>query len=158
MFRKILKKTKTNFINSRFLTSQQGMSLIEILIALTLLALAGTFVGGRVFDQLQEGKISSAKIQIRSLADRLKEFRRDCNFYPTSDMGLEALLEKPQGGRECKRYAPNGYIEDDKLPTDPWDLEFIYESNGKTFEIISLGADNAEGGEGADADISSKDL
>jgi general secretion pathway protein G len=140
------------------LKSQAGMSLIEILIALTLLALAGTFVGGRVFEQLQEGKVSSARIQIKSLADRLKEFRRDCNFLPTTDMGLDALISKPEGGRECKRYAPGGYIEGGKVPLDPWDSEFIYESDGKTFEIKSLGADNAEGGEGSDADISSKDI
>ncbi len=142
----------------KILKSQAGMSLIEILIALTLLALAGTFVGGKVFEQLQEGKVSSAKIQIKSISDRLKEFRRDCNFLPTTDMGLDALINKPEGGRECKRYAPGGYIEGGKVPLDPWDSEFIYESDGKTFEIKSLGADNAEGGEGSDADISSKDI
>lgn len=142
----------------KIIKSQAGMSLIEILIALTLLALAGTFVGGRVFEQLQEGKVSSARIQIKSLGDRLKEFRRDCNFLPTTDMGLDALINKPEGGRDCKRYAPGGYIQDGKVPQDPWDTEFIYESDGKTFEIKSLGADNAEGGEGSDADISSKDL
>jgi general secretion pathway protein G len=143
---------------SKVLKSQQGLSLIEILIALTLLALAGTFVGGRVFENLQEGKINTAKIQIKSLTDRLKEFRRDCNYLPTTDQGLDALIEKPTGGRECKRYAPGGYIDGGKIPLDPWDQEYIYESDGKTFTIISLGADNAEGGEGVDADINSKDL
>jgi general secretion pathway protein G len=142
----------------KVLASEQGLSLIEILIALTLLALAGTFVGGKVFDNLQEGKVQTAKIQIKSIADRLKEFRRDCNFLPTTDQGLDALIEKPTGGRECKRYAPGGYIEGGKVPVDPWDAEYIYESDGKTFSIISLGADNAEGGEDFDADINSKDL
>ncbi len=142
----------------KILKSQAGMSLIEILIALTLLALAGTFVGGKVFEQLQEGKVSSARIQIKSIADRLKEFRRDCNYLPTTDMGLDALVNKPEGGRECKRYAPGGYIEGGKVPMDPWDSEFVYESDGKTFNIVSLGADNAEGGEGTDADINYKDL
>ncbi len=148
----MLKNIKT------IIKSQQGMSLIEILIALTLLALAGTFVGGKVFEQLQEGKVQSAKIQIKSLSERLKEFRRDCNFLPTSDQGLDALINKPTDGRECKRYAPGGYIEGGKVPQDPWDNEFIYESDGKTFSIKSLGADNAEGGEGSDADIDSKDI
>jgi general secretion pathway protein G len=143
---------------SKILKSQQGLSLIEILIALTLLALAGTFVGGRVFENLQEGKIQTAKIQIKSISERLKEFRRDCNYLPTTDQGLDALIDKPTGGRECKRYAPGGYIEGGKIPQDPWDQEYIYESDGKTFTIISLGADNAEGGEGVDADINSKDL
>lgn len=140
----------------KILKSQAGMSLIEILISLTLLALAGTFVGGKVFERLQEGKVQSAKIQIQSLSERLKEFRRDCNFLPTTEMGLDALKEKPTG-RDCKRYAPGGYIEG-KIPTDPWDQEFIYESDGKVFSIKSLGADNAEEGEGFDADIDSKDF
>jgi general secretion pathway protein G len=135
------------------------MSLIEILIALTLMGIAGTFVAGKVYENLQDGQVQAAKIQIKSLSDRLKEFRRDCNFLPLTDQGLEALVEKPTGGRECKRYAPTGYIEGGKVPVDPWDGEYIYESgDGKTFTITSLGADNAEGGEGADADIKSSDL
>lgn len=138
--------------------SQNGMSLIEILIALTLMGIAGTFVAGKVYENLQNGQVQSTKIQIKALSDRLKEFRRDCNFLPTTDQGLDALIEKPTGGRECKRYAPGGYIDGGKIPLDPWDSEYIYESDGKTFTITSLGADNAEGGEGADADIKSSDL
>jgi general secretion pathway protein G len=141
----------------KIMKSQQGMSLIEILIALTLLAIAGTFVAGKVFDQLQEGQIKSTHIQIRSLSDRLKEFRRSCGFFPTSDQGLDALSQKPTGGRECKNYPPSGFI-DSGTPKDSWDNEFVYDSDGKTFTIISLGADGAEGGEGTDADINSKDL
>lgn len=142
----------------KIVASQSGMSLIEILIALTLLGLAGTFVAGKVTERLQEGQVQTTKIQIRSFSERLKEFRRDCNFLPGTEQGLDALVEKPTGGRECKRYAPGGYIEGGKVPQDPWDGDYIYESDGKTFTIISLGADNAEGGEGADADINSKDL
>ena len=140
-------------------SNQADMSILEILIALTLLGLAGTFVAGKVFENLQEGKVQTAKIQIKSVGDRLKEFRRDCGFFPTTDQGLDALLNKPEGGgRECKRYSPTGYIDGGRVPLDPWDAEYIYESDGKAYTIISLGADNAEGGEGFDADISSKDL
>lgn len=143
----------------KIVKNNHGMSLIEILISLTLMGIAGTFVAGKVYESLQEGQVSSAKIQIKSLGDRLAEFRRDCNFLPTTDQGLDALINKPEGnGRECKRYAPSGYIEGGKIPMDPWDSEYIYESDGKVYEIKSLGADNAEGGEGADADISSKDI
>lgn len=142
----------------KILASQSGMSLIEILIALTLMGIAGTFVAGKVYENLQEGQVQSAKIQIKSLADRLKEFRRDCNFLPTTDQGLDALIEKPTGGRECKRYSPSGYIEGGKIPVDPWDKEYNYTSDGKTFDITSYGADNEEGGEGADADISLSNL
>ncbi len=139
--------------------AQHGMSLIEILIALTLLGLAGTFVAGKVFDQLQEGEIRSTQIQMRGLGDRLKEFRRDCGFYPTTEQGLEALIQKPEGGgRECRRYSPTGYIEGGKVPQDAWEMDFIYESDGKTYTIISFGPDRTEGGEGTDVDINSKDL
>lgn len=142
----------------RLIKNNHGMSLIEILIALTLMGIAGTFVAGRVYENLQEGQVKSARIQIKSISDRLTEFRRDCHFLPTTDQGLDALIQKPTGGRDCKRYAPGGYIKDGKIPQDPWDSEYIYESDGKTFTIISLGADQAEGGEGADADINSKDI
>lgn len=138
--------------------TQTGMSLIEILIALTLLGLAGTFVASKVNERFEEGQIQTVKIQIRSLMDRLKEYRRDCGGYPDSEQGLEALVEKPTGGRECKKYAPTGYIDGGKIPKDPWDYDYVYESDGKVFTIKSLGADGTESGEGVDADISSADL
>lgn len=136
------------------LSNARGLSLIEILISLTLLGLAATFITGRVFDSLNEGRVQSAEIQINALADRLKEFKRHCNFFPTTEQGLEALLTKPTGGRDCKRYAPNGYLDSDSIPLDPWENEYIYESDGRTFNITSLGSDGLEGGEGFDTDIS----
>lgn len=138
--------------------TQSGMSLMEILIALTLLGIAGTFIAGKLMDQLEEGKVSSAQIQIKNLGQRLMEFRRHCGQFPTSEQGLQALVEKPTGGKECKRYAPGGYIEGGKVPQDPWDADFLYESDGRTYKIISLGKDSAEGGEGFDADIASDKL
>ena len=134
-------------------TKNRGFSLIEILIALALLAGAGTFVAGKIFDQLHEGKVESAKIQMNALSDRLKEYRRHCGSYPTAEQGLEALVSKPSGGKECKRYNPGGYIESGNVPVDPWDEEYIYESDGKSFNIFSLGADNEEGGEDKEKDI-----
>lgn len=139
--------------------SQKGMSLVEILIALTLLAIAGTFVVQNVFQSLEEGRVSSAKIQIGKLGEILRDYRRKCGNYPLTQQGLDALIEKPTGGKECKKYPPNGFIEGGKIPVDPWENEFYYESDGKKYEIISYGADGEEGGEeGFDKDISSKDL
>ena len=140
------------------LANARGFSLIEILIALTLLAVAGTFVVGKIFDQLEEGRVSACKIQINSFKDRLSEFRRHCNGYPTTEQGLEALVQKPTGGKECPRYSPGGYIEGGMIPKDPWDQDYVYESDGKTFTIKSYGSDKQEGGEGFDADISSATL
>lgn len=141
---------------AKILSTQRGMSLIEILIAITLLGVIGTFVATNVIDNLREGETKSAKIQIGRLAGALKQYRMKCGAYPDSEQGLEALVEKPTSGRECKRYPLNGIIE--KLPNDPWDQPFIYESDGKSYVIKSLGVDGFEGGEGWDADISSEDL
>jgi len=137
---------------NKALKSQSGFSLMEILISLTLMGIAGSFVAGKVFQQLHEGKVKSARIQMQGLAQRLQEFRRHCGYYPTTDQTLQALIEKPTGGRECKRYQPGGYL-DGEVPLDPWDAEYVYTSDGKTFNIVSLGNDNAEGGEDNDADI-----
>ena len=136
------------------LKNQQGFSLLEILIALILLAGAGTFVAGKIFDQFHEGRVESTKIQMSSLAARLKEFNRHCNRYPTTEQGLEALIEKPTSGPECKRYNPGGYIDGGVLPNDPWDTPYYYESDGRKFNITSFGGDGVEGGEEKDQDIS----
>lgn len=143
-----------NFFQKTLTQNQRGFSLIEILIALTLLALAGTFVGGRIFNSYQEGQVNSTKIQINSLDARLKEFRRKCGFYPTTEQGLDALVSKPTSGRECKDYPQNGFIDGDQVPKDPWDNDFAYESDGKTYNIISYGGNGEAGGDGTDADIS----
>ena len=120
---------------------QKGFSLLEILIALALVALMGTFVAGKIFDQFEEGRRDSAKIQMQSLEGRLKEFRRHCHFYPTTDQGLDALINKPSGGKECKRYRAGGYIESGEIPLDPWDEEFNYDSDGKKFVLFTGGPD-----------------
>ncbi len=144
---------KENFFQKTVKHNQRGFSLIEILIALTLLALAGTFVVGKFLDNLYEGQVNSTKIQMSNLEGRLKEFRRKCGFYPTTDQGLEALVTKPSGGRECKDYPQNGFIDGDQVPKDPWDHDFVYESDGKNLNIYSYGQDGEAGGEGTDADI-----
>jgi general secretion pathway protein G len=90
---------------------------------------------------------------MNGLDARLKEFRRKCGFYPTTEQGLESLMTKPTGGRECKDYPANGFIDGESVPKDPWDNDFIYESDGKTFNIYSYGPDGEAGGEGTDGDI-----
>ena len=140
------------------LSSQRGMSLIEILIALTLLAVGGTMVTTTVLDRLDEGNVTATTTQIRNLGSILLDYKRKCGRYPTSDQGLQALVEKPSGGKECRRYPANGFIENGKVPDDAWENPFYYESDGRKYTIISYGTDLEEGGEVADADINSQDL
>jgi general secretion pathway protein G len=142
------------------LNNQRGMTLIEILAVLTLLGLIATFLFRQIGGKLDEGKVEATKIQMQTVRGSLEDFKRHCNRYPTSEEGLNALVQKPAGQPECKRYRPGGYTDDGKIPVDAWEQPFTYKSpdNGRSYEIISYGADMTEGGEGYGTDISSKDL
>ncbi len=141
------------------LLDSRGFSLMEILIVLTLMGVVIGFVGTSLSNKLQEGRISSAKIQIKNFEDLLKNYDRDCNQFPTTEQGLIALVEKPTQGPPCDKYSMGGYMDSKgKVPQDPWGNDYAYESDGKTFVIISYGKDGDEGGEKFDADIRSTDL
>lgn len=138
--------------------NQQGMSLIEILIVITLIAVAGSFVMNQVFDRLQEGYVQGAKNQIQVLKGLLEDYRRYCNQYPTSEQGLDALLAKPSSGPDCPNYPASGFLKDGRVPLDPWTKPYAYESDGRTFVITSFGRDGVESGESFDKDIKSNEI
>ena len=79
-------------------------------------------------------KDMDAKIQIKSLSDRVKEFRRDCNRLPTNEEGLQALVSL-NDPNSCPKYSKDSYIESGLIPVDPWDQEIKYETDGRTFKI-----------------------
>lgn len=143
----------------RILSDVRGMTLIEIMVVITILGLIATVVTVNVLDRLDEAKVSTTRTQIKSIEQALDQFRRDNGFYPSTEQGLQALVEKPSVGRVPKRYPSKGYIKG-KIPQDPWGYDYIYASpgaSGNDYEISSLGADGREGGEGVDADIHSYD-
>lgn len=138
---------------------QMGFSLIEIMIAITILGLVMALVGTNVLRKLDEAKVQSAKNQIRALEAALSDYYRQNGSYPTTDQGLNALVEKPTSGKVPKNWNPDGYLEKGRVPEDPWNNEFSYNcDDGYHYEIISLGGDGEQGGEGIAADINSKDL
>jgi general secretion pathway protein G len=140
------------------LKNEKGMTLIEILIVIALIAMVGTFATVSIMGKFDRAKVDSTKIQIRNLGTILDLFKQSCGFYPLTDQGLEALISKPTTGRECPNYDPEGYLKAKKPPKDGWNRDFIYTSDGNTYVIRSLGADGVEGGEGVNADISSEDI
>jgi general secretion pathway protein G len=133
---------------------QAGFTLMEMLIVIALIGMMATFVGINVMKRYDESKVATTKIQIKQIGVVLEDFKRVCNFYPTTEQGLDALVKKPEG-RECKNYDPDGFLK--KVPEDAWGHEFSYVSDGNKYIIKSLGADGQEGGEGFNKDISSDD-
>lgn len=145
-------------MKKRFLARQEGMTLIEIMVVITILGLIATVVTVNVLDRLDEAKMSTAKTQMKVFEEALDQFRRDNGFYPSTEQGLQSLVIKPSIGRIPKRYSAKGYLKGGKIPRDPFDCDYQYYSpgiQGHEYEIYSLGRDCQEGGDGVDADISS---
>ena len=137
-------------------TSEQGFSLIELMIVIGIMGLLIGIVGPKLMERFDSAKVDTTKVQMKNLINTLKTYRLDCGSYPTTEQSLEALVSKPTIGPECKNYAPSGYIEK-KVPKDAWNIDYLYTSDGNTFEIKSYGADKKEGGDGYGADITVTD-
>jgi len=136
----------------RKLKSEKGMTLIEIMIVMAILAGIASALVGVVKNSFIKSKIKTARLIISETSKALELYYTDCGFYPTADDGLDALLNASDA---CSDWGPEPYIK--KLPKDPWGSELVYDSDGSTFTLVSLGGNRKEGGKGADADISSED-
>ena len=137
---------------------RNGFTLIELMIVIIILALLATIVTPRIMDRLEQAERTTAVIQIKNFEGGLKFFKMDNRFYPSTEEGLKALIEKPTTGREVKNWRKGGYLEPRTIPLDPWGNPYIYISPGvhnKEYDIVSYGADGVEGGEENDADIQS---
>ncbi len=139
-----------NPIKSR---SSRGFTLIELLVVLAILGLLAGLVGPQLIKHLGESKTKAARLQIEELASSLDMYRLDVGRYPTTDEGLAALIEAPGTAKIW-----NGpYLKKKKLPLDPWNNPYHYTSPGQhgKFDLYTLGADNSEGGDGEDTDVTS---
>ena len=131
----------------------RGFTLIELLVVLVILGLLAGLVGPRVMKHLGESKTKAAKLQVEELSAALDMYRLEVGHYPTQDQGLEALVAQPTGVNQW-----NGpYLRKRSLPKDPWGNEYRYRMPGQhaEFDVYTLGADDAEGGEDENADVGS---
>jgi len=140
--------------------NNRGFTLIEIMIVVVILALLAALVAPKIIGRSDDAKIADAKVQIRNLETALKLYKLDNGNYPTTDQGLQALVEKPTVGQIPKNYRAEGYVESKTIPKDPWKNDYVYLSPGEhgDYDLYSFGADGVRGGEGINADIESWNL
>lgn len=131
--------TKTKRAQNR---RRRGMTLIEIMVVITILGLIMAAVGVSVIPKLEEAKQDTARLDIKNIQSALKLYYTKKGKYPDTGTGLRALVETQNL---------------DKIPLDPWGHEYVYMNEGGKPVLISYGADGTQGGEGSDADISSRD-
>ncbi len=136
----------------------RGFTLIEIMVVVIILGILATIVLPRVMSRPDEARIIKAMQDIRTLEGALNLYKLDNFDYPTTDQGLQALVQKPGAAPEPRRGKQDGYI--DRLPKDPWGEPYQYLNPGAhgAIDIYSLGADRQPGGEGNNADIGNWNL
>ncbi len=130
---------------------QSGFTLIEIMVVVVILGILAGVVVPRIMDRPDTARISAAQHDIRAIESALNLYRLDNNHYPSTDQGLEALVEPPRGNPEPRNW--QGYL--DSVPKDPWGNEYQYLNPGEhgDIDIFSYGADGRPGGEGVNAEI-----
>ena len=141
---------KTSLRDTEEVRKEAGFPLLEIMISITILGLLATVVVINVLPARDQASVQKARTDIATLEQALDAYRLDMREYPTSELGLQALVEAP---RDAANYREGGYIR--RLPDDPWGnpYQYVYPGQHGLLDIYSLGADGREGGEGLDADI-----
>ncbi|MDR1481416.1 MAG: type II secretion system major pseudopilin GspG [Synergistaceae bacterium] len=134
---------------------RSGFTIIEIMVVVVIIGMLAAIIIPRTTHNVDEARITSTKAQIVQIGSTLQMYHLNNGFFPTTDQGLKALIEKPTTPPEPKNYPRGGYMSSRTTPQDAWGNDFIYRYPGERdeYDIISLGADGKEGGEGVNADI-----
>jgi general secretion pathway protein G len=130
--------------------TQAGFTLLELLVVVAIIGLLVGYVAPRYFGQIGKSEVATARAQVDALEKALDQYRLDTGHYPSSELGLAALVTRPQN--EPKWNGP--YLKKD-VPLDPWSKPYQYKQPGEKgdFDLVSFGKDGKPGGSGEDADI-----
>ncbi len=146
---------------SRQTRRRRGFTLIEIMAVVLIMGLLVGIVGYNVFAQVDKARVQTARASMSQLESALELYRLDNARYPTTEQGLEALVQRPATSPEPRNYPPGGYLKKSGALLDPWGNPYQYESPGvrrpHDFDLWSLGAAGAAGGSDTDADIGNWD-
>jgi len=129
-----------------------GFTLLELMVVMVIIGLLASYVAPRYFEQVGKGEVKSTRAQLDAFEKALGAYRLDTGRYPSTQQGLQALVEAP--ANESKWSGP--YLSR-ALPLDPWSHPYVFRSPGdasRDFELMSLGRDGRPGGIGLDADLS----
>jgi len=135
---------------------QKGFTLLEILVVVMILGLLISLAAPRILGRTDEARVTKGMADIKAIETALGMYKLDSGSYPTTEQGLAALVEPPAQGPEARNYRTEGYLE--RVPLDPWNREFFYGSDGRSYVIRSMGADGEEGGDGVDGDLDSRNF
>jgi general secretion pathway protein G len=131
----------------------RGFTLIEIMVVVIIIGLLAAVIVPTVINKVDEARVVKAKQDIQSLETALTLFRLDNSKYPTTEQGLNALVSQPTDPT-IKHWKPGGYLQ--RVSKDPWGFDYQYVNpgtHGKDYDLYTMGADNAPGGDGINADI-----
>lgn len=133
--------------------SQAGFTLIEIMVVVVILGVLAAIVVPQVMNRPDQARITRVHADLRVIEGALNTYRLDSFHYPSTEQGLEALVNRPNGEPEPRNWASGGYLP--RLPRDPWGNPYQYLNPGVRGEIDiwSFGADGQPGGENMNADI-----
>ncbi len=145
-------------MNKYLKNCQRGFTLIEIMVVVIILGILAGIVVPRLLEEPEEARRTKAQVQIKSFEEALAMYKLHNGYFPSTEQGLDALVNKPETGRVPNNYKEGGYIN--KIPADPWGNNYVYLSPGVhgDFDLLSYGPDGEPGGEGKNADIENWNL
>jgi len=129
--------------------NHRGFTLIELMVVVIILGILALYIGPKIMGEPEKAKRVKAKMDIATLETALKMYKLDNGVYPSTEQGLQSLVEMPETGIVPKNWRKGGYIEKNRVPKDPWGNEFVFISPGAhgDFDLISYGLDGVPGGE-----------
>jgi len=135
-----------------------GFTLVEIMVVVVILSILAAIVVPKIMDRPDQAREAKVRQDIRALSAALDLYRLDNYRYPTTDESLDALVTRPGSLPSGAKWKEGGYVK--RLPKDPWGEPYNYLHPGThgDFDLFSLGADSAVGGDGSNTDIGSWDL